>query len=69
MPSGMALVSRITTHSLSVSVGDLGLTLWASCRNLPEELSPPSRVADLAELDSFSAPDWMTDSSALLERS
>ena len=65
MPSGMAPVSRLTTHCLSVSVSDLGLVLWASCRNLPEELSPPSRVADLAELDSFSAPDLMTDISAL----
>ncbi len=65
MPSGMAPVSRLTTHCLSVSVSDLGLGLWASCRNLPEELSPPSRVADLAELDSFSAPDLMTDISAL----
>jgi hypothetical protein len=69
MPSGMALVSRLTTHSLSASVSDLGLALWASCRNLLEQLSPLSRVSDLGELDSFSVPDRMTDSAALLERS
>ena len=69
MPSGMAPVSRLTTHCLSVSVSDLGLALWATCRNLLEELSLPSRVSDLGELDSSSVPDRMTDSAALLERS
>ena len=69
MPNGTAPVSRLTTHSLSASVSDLGLALWATCRNLLEELSPLSRMSDLEELDSFSVPDRMTDSAALLERS
>jgi len=69
MPNGTALVSRLTTHSLSASVSDLGLALWASCRSLLEELSPLSGMSDLEELDSFSVPDKMTDSPALLERS
>ena len=69
MPNGTVPVSRLTTHSLSASVSDLGLALWATCRNLLEELSPPSRVSDLGGLGSFSVRDRMTDSAALLERS
>ena len=69
MPNGRVPVSRLTTHSLSASVSDLGLALWATCRNLLEELSLPTRVSDLGELDSFSVRDRMTDSAALLERS
>ena len=69
MPNGTVPVSRLTTHSLSASVSDLGLALWATCRNLLEELSPMSRMSDLEDLDSFSVPDKMTNSAALLERS